>query len=413
MSFYHFTPTARRICLAWITIALLVAFTGCVQVTPPPEPVTITFECDEEDEAYCNRLIDAFHEDHGHITVELVRPKRYQYPEADVFVIWPFARRFFLQEDIDLLDLTPFIEQDRTFDREDLHPGTLSLFDDDGEMWAVPFMIDVDVMYYNRDLLDRYGVAYPQLDWTWDDFLRIGQALYDPDAGIYGYTPDEQLDDVLAFVYQNGGKIFDDLDDPTRTTFDDPLTVEALDWYAKLMYEREAAATPQQARKAYGIAGYTQTGIEQGRLGMWMGSLSEREGGPGDVEWNVNWGIAPLPRGKQSATFAFILGYTISPQAENPDACWQWVSFLTHQMPRYGMPVRKSLVASEAFEDEMGQDVAAVARAFIEYAMWLNPTAWDIYGTFDIFNEGVAKIVGNNETAGGAMTWAQQKSPFK
>jgi multiple sugar transport system substrate-binding protein len=268
-------------------------------------------------------------------------------------------------------------------------------------------------MYYNRDLFDEYGVAHPQLDWTWDDFLNTAKIFYAPAIGVFGYIPDEQKNDPLAFVYQNGGRIFDDFQNPTRTTFDDLYTIEALDWYAKLMFEYEAAATPNQARQAFSLTGYTRTGIKEGRLAMWSGTISERGGGVENEAWGVNWGIAPLPKGRQSATFAFTSGYVISSRAQDPDACWAWISFLTRQVPLYGMPARKSVADSKDFEDLVGKDVASVARMSVGHALFFSPSGWDIYGTFQIFNEALSGLYSGQMTAQQAMEWAQEKSQYK
>jgi hypothetical protein len=63
---------------------MLAVQAGCVHLTPTPEPVTITFQCAEEEEEHVRRLIEAFAETHGYITVELVRPRRYAWSEADL-----------------------------------------------------------------------------------------------------------------------------------------------------------------------------------------------------------------------------------------------------------------------------------------------------------------------------------------
>ncbi|MBN1584389.1 MAG: extracellular solute-binding protein [Anaerolineae bacterium] len=396
-------------------LCLFVILSGCVQITPTPEPAAITFACTEEEEAYFGPVREAFNKEYRHIAVEFVRPQRFSWPDMDVFDVSPFTRRFMDQEEaVATLDLSPYIGQDEAFEQADFYPGLIDMFRiEETEIWAIPYMVDVGVMYYNRDLFDEYGVAYPQLDWTWDDFLRTAQTFYAPVIGIFGYIPDEQKNDPLAFVYQNGGRIFDDFQNPTRTTFDDVYTIEALDWYAKLMYEYEAAATPQQARQAYSLTGSTQTGIREGRLGMWSGTLSDRGGRLDDEEWGINWGIVPLPKGKQSATFAFTNGYVISTSAQDPDACWAWISFLTHQVPPYGMPARKSVAESKGFEDMVGKDVAAVARASVEHALFFSPAGWDIYGTFQIFNEALEKLYSGKMTAQQVMEWAQQQSQYK
>jgi ABC-type glycerol-3-phosphate transport system substrate-binding protein len=395
-----------------LLVAVLLAQAGCVQITPTPEPATVAFPCPDADKLYCESLAEAFQNEHRHISIELIQPRQYDLSGLDIIGLPPFAQRFLSQADIELLDLTPFIEQGQEFERQDFYVGLIDMFADDEGIWAVPYMVDLDVIYYNRDLFDRYAVAYPPLEWTWDDFVRTAQAMYDPIDGVFGYIPHERHADVLDLIYQNGGRIFDDLGEPTRTTFDEPLTVEAVAWYASLMFEHEAIPTPYQARQAYGITGYIATGIEQGRLGMWMGTLAER-GSEAAQAGEINWGIAPMPRGATSAVFASVNGFSILADAEFPDACWEWISFLTRQAPLEGAPPRRSILEGEAFEERAGKDVAAVARASIEHALYLSPAGWDIYGTFQLFDEAMNKVTGGTATALEAMAWAQDRSQYK
>jgi multiple sugar transport system substrate-binding protein len=325
---------------------------------PPPEPAEISFACDARDEAYYEPLIASFERQRPHITVNLVRyGSGFEWPEADVWEVSPFTRRFMEMYEYEPLDLTPFVERgdpfgrqqaEFKFDREDFGPGLLDLFQDGDEIWAVPSALLVQGLYYNRDLFAEYGVATPTADWTWDDFSQAGKALYRPWEDVYGYTPDRDKNDPISFIYQNGGSIFDNLENPTRTTFDHPATIEALEWYAALMHEQEAAATPYQARQAWGISGPVRAGIQAGKLGMWTGNITPSGDATGGEPPEVNWGVAPLPQGKQRAAMGFALGYVISARAEAPDAAWEWLVYLTHQVPLYGIPVRSSFKEERA-----------------------------------------------------------------
>jgi ABC-type glycerol-3-phosphate transport system substrate-binding protein len=421
-------PRSRRFaraCRAIALLATLVATTSCSLpiLGPPPEPVEISFACSAEDEAFYAPLVADFTRQRSHITVNLIRyGSGFDWPEADVWEVSPFTRRFMDRYGYEPLDLTPFIERgdafgrqqaDFRFDRDDFGPELLDLFQSGDEVWAIPSALYVQGLYYNQDLFDRYGVAPPTADWTWEEFLQAGKALYRPQDGIYGYTPDRDKNDPFSFIYQNGGHIFDDLKNPTRTTFDHPATIEALEWYAALMHEQEAAATPYQARQAWGISGPVRAGIKAGKLAMWTGSITPGGDGLDGDPLEMNWGVVPLPMGKQRAALGFAQGYVISAQAENPDAAWEWLVYLTHQVPPYGVPIRASVLASQEFEDQVGQDVAAAARTSIEHVLLLSDEAWEIYGQFQTFSEALARIYSGMATPYEAMQWAQETSQFK
>ena len=56
-------------------------------------------------------------------------------------------------------------------------------FGDDFHLYAGPVNWDTVVIFYNKDLLDAAGLAYPTSDWTWDDFAADAQTLTDPQYG--------------------------------------------------------------------------------------------------------------------------------------------------------------------------------------------------------------------------------------
>lgn len=125
----------------------------------------------------------------------------------------------------------------------------------------------------------------------------------------------------------------------------------------------------------------------------------------------MRWGMVPLPRDAQSATLASIEGYFVSSQTQHPDACWQWISFLSEQTPYRLMPARKSLADSTAYEQQVGSDVAAVARASVESVMVPSPRLVEFGGVWGmIFWRALDAIIGGRSTPEEAMISAQQEA---
>jgi hypothetical protein len=215
----------------------------------------------------------------------------------------------------------------------------------------------------------------------------------------------------MQFVYQHGGRITDDLQRPTIATYDDPLTVEAVGWYAGLFSEHDVAPTEQEAMDE-GFGGAMETGIYLNRVGMWMGWFSERggryAGSPG--AWKMRWGLVPLPRDAQSIATARVGGYFISSQARYPDACWRWIVFLSKQMG-YGMlPARLSVVQSAEYGQLVGSSVAAVGQAAMEDAVLFPADLEEYEPLMWVFGAGVQRTIVDGYAPEEAMTWAQQQS---
>src|SRR5437868_5701413 len=51
---------------------------------------------------------------------------------------------------------------------------------------AAPMEWVTAAIYYNKDLFDKAGLAYPTAAWTWDDFAKDAAALTDKANGVYG-----------------------------------------------------------------------------------------------------------------------------------------------------------------------------------------------------------------------------------
>lgn len=408
----------RLLCAVLCVIAI--SLTGCTQATPTPELVTIRFVHPEVDRERYEELAREFNQKHPYVTVEL-EPREWNRlddvdgGDVDVFVTEPFDL-IELQEQGSVLNLDPFVERDKALILSDFYPGTAELLTIEGRSWAIPGGVDVMVMFYNKDLFDQHNIPYPDAGWTWNDFLNAAVATSDPDAGIYGYATTGPINslqyfDAALFVYQHGGRLVDDLDNPTRATFDDPLTVEAVEWYGELYHEYDVAPTPQEARRAFGGSQYALfNGLRNGNVAMWIGWLSDRGGLTWGVEWFVNWGMVALPRDERSITQADVEGYAIYSQTESPDACWEWIIFLTQEAGYRLMPARRSLAESTEYEQFVGENVATAAQTSIENAVMISPQLGAFGEVLALFTQGVNMVIEEEATAQEAMDWAQQQA---
>jgi len=416
--FANHSRVAKKRTGIWVVLCLLLASAiGCARATPTPEPVTISFAHPNFDQEYYQGLVQTFNESFPYITIEL-QPKRWDMlgglgaGNADTYVTSQFALSW-LQEQGNVLNLTPFIEQDESFNLADFASGTVDMYTKEGKIWGIPSGVDLMVMYYNQDLFDEMDAPYPQEGWTWNDFLETAIMVSDPNDGVFGYAPNYELFDPLLFIYQHGGRIFDDLQNPTRTTFDDPLTIEALEWFAALIFRHNVAPSPEQAREAFGRGGSLQVGVLQNKAAMWTGMLSERGGRGWPVDWDMRWGVVPLPEDRQSATLSLVDGYFISAQAQHPEACWEWVSFLSQRSPGRQVPVRTSLLNSAEYERQVGEQIASAARSSLDGALLLSPELAEFEPVLETFGNAFLAIVNERSTPEEAMVWAQQQSDFK
>ncbi|MBM4457813.1 MAG: extracellular solute-binding protein [Chloroflexi bacterium] len=409
---------AQRTPWMWFAACLVLPLllSACALAAPTAEPVTIIFAHPNFDETYYRGLVEQYKKTNPHVTIEL-KPRRWDMlgglsaDGADVVVTSQFALEDLLAKN-QIVSLDPLIAQDKTVDMADFYAGSVRLFVSNGKTWGLPAGLDPYVMYYNRDLFEQRRVALPVSGWTADEFLRTAAALRDPAANIYGYAVVTDMIDPLLFIYQRGGKLFDDLQNPTRTTFDDPRTIEAVAWYAKLLTEYNVAPTSDEVRRFFNNR--IQIGIYRNQVGMWMGPLSNRGGQLEPQRWQIKWGMAALPRGAEYATMATAEGYFIMSQCKKLQECWRWVVFMSKQPGNGFVPPRKSVAASKAYEQQVGSELASIARASVTNAVLIRPTDLEKFAAVvDLFGKALKSVVDGQATAQEAMQRAQQSSPLK
>lgn len=124
-----------------------------------------------------------------------------------------------------LADLTDAIDKS---DINDAFSETLvNNYVRDGVNYAVPKDFDTNALWYNKEIFDAAGVAYPTDDMTYDDLVATAEALKAAglDDGVYPFAcPVDFQTWYYQTVYANGGYIIND--DKTETGYDDPKTQE-------------------------------------------------------------------------------------------------------------------------------------------------------------------------------------------
>lgn len=223
----------------------------------------------------------------------------------------------------------------------------------DGEVYALPDRGGAMILYYNTDMFDAAGVAYPTAEWTWDDMLAAAQALTLRDGDEvtqWGFAAGGWWPWWMSFIYQNGGQILDGRTPVVNT----PEVQEALQFYVDLMYEYEVAPTPEDYANAGLSFGQPDPLFSQGKVafeltGFWLiGSLQNIP--------ELNWDIAPVWQQKERATAAFGSGLAITKDCAHKEEAFKVIEFLTSaegQLPIVEMgqdaPVNLDLLNSDAW----------------------------------------------------------------
>jgi ABC-type glycerol-3-phosphate transport system substrate-binding protein len=274
-----------------------------------------------------------------------------------------------------LLDLQPLFDADAAFSQSDYPPALLEPYRRNGALYGLPATVYLRGLSYNRSAFESAGVRLPSYEWKPGDFLAAAQALTsgEGDRKRYGYVPLSRDGELFFFIGQFGGKLTTGAGKDLRVNFTDPKVVEAIKWYLDLdgvhkvtppiffAYKRDVPPPPDN--------GYEL--VQNGRASMWFdqGGIIQPAEGLADP---FTVGVAPLPIGQGGLTGGDFSGlaFFISATAANPQACWDWIKFLsgdTRQLQSLGgIPARASVATSEEFARVAAPEQIALYNVYTE-----------------------------------------------
>ncbi len=249
------------------------------------------------------------------------------------------------------LDLRPYVAADldqATID--DWDPAQYrALFTPGGLQYGLPKYHGALALYYNKDLLDAYGVDYPDRTWDHDDYLGAMQRLTDDRDGdgradLWGSMLDVSWDRIQMYVNGWGGH-FVDPDDPSRCLMGAPEALAALEWLRARMWDDQVMATPLDVNNLSTRQAFVDQRVAMVEDGSW--ALKDIL-----VKAKFRLGVAPFPAGPvRRVTLATTDGFGIYARTRHPDQAWELLKFLIS--PDYGramaqanflQPARASLV---------------------------------------------------------------------
>ena len=216
----------------------------------------------------------------------------------------------------------------------------------DGKLNAIPTFVDYWVLYYNKEMFEQKGIAYPK---TMDEIFVAAQKLNDPSKGVAGFVS-RGLKNANVPVWTSWmlGQGMETVKDGRLMT----ATPEAI-WAADLYRRLNRDVAPP------GTVGFNwnecQTSFATGRAAMWLDGIGFatplEDPTKSKVVGKVGYGVVPPgPKAHHSAIFGDGLG--ISRTSKNKQAAWLYLQYITNKNQQLailkngaGSPARNSAFA--------------------------------------------------------------------
>ena len=171
--------------------------------------------------------------------------------------------------------------------------GGLSDYAMGGKTYAIPYRQDSWVLFYNKDLFDKAGVAYPDGSWTWDKYVSVSEklttALKAKGSAALGDYEHSWQSTVQGFALAQtpGASI-----------------LKADFGYLKPYYQKVLALQSAGAQPSFGTVStnkltyQAEFGKQQAAMmlmGTWYIATLLKQQSTGDAD-SFSWGMAPAPQ---------------------------------------------------------------------------------------------------------------------
>ena len=199
----------------------------------------------------------------------------------------------------------------------------------DGKRYGLPYDGDIHILFYNAELLDRYGVTPPT---TWDEYDDVAAKITtDARGAAYGaIVSGQQVPMILGCSYINrltgyGGNLFDSSGKPALTS---DASIAAL----KHLVAVAPAALPTPLQIGFDQANTAFLTGQGALLDTWT-DMALRAEDPTASQIAGKWGAVSLPVGGTNTTPRTALdagfGLGISTATKNADAAAAFINWAT------------------------------------------------------------------------------------
>jgi multiple sugar transport system substrate-binding protein len=265
-----------------------------------------------------------------------------------------------------LLELTDFLKQDTNFN--DWVPSALQAYGEypigSGHYYGAPIMADVQVLIYNKNILNEYSIDPASLT-TWDALLGAAQTIkaggkYDGFVWFWIGSGDQIQSAWNELAWSWGGELWDPQTYQFEGVVNSPQNVAALE-YARNLY----LAGPEGAGNfSYGEVTTAMCDGTSAMTAIWVG-VAAGWTDPASCKEFPNMGFMVPPAGPAAHILQLGgMGMNVSAYTKNKDAALAFLKWLMSQETQLkwvqmgGYSALQSVLASDTFKNAAPFNVA-------------------------------------------------------
>lgn len=218
-----------------------------------------------------------------------------------------------------LEDLTEYHNE---FKFDDFYKKSVETLSWKNKIYAVPRDISNLVIFYNKNIFDKYNVPYPDKNWTFDKFLAISQKLTEkPD--IFGISFEEEPLFYLPYLMSEGGGFLSD--DLTTNIFNDKKSQKGLRFYADLRNKYHTAPQKDESASATMAQMFLQGRLAMHLSGRWLVPKYRQEA-------KFDWDVIEFPKGDAGSVVPMdASGWAVAKSSKHKKEAFKLVKYLSSE----------------------------------------------------------------------------------
>ena len=266
--------------------------------------------------------------------------------EPDVFMVLGTDFNQFSSMGV-MKNLEPLMEKDPDFDEEKYFSSSLRSGQYGEVQYALPYETVPTLMFVNKTLLAKEGIAMPNPDWNWDTMYSICQKTtkdLDGDGvldqfGCYNFG-------WMDAVYSNGGEIFEA--DGKESNFTDEKVVESIQFVRRLNDLYQGQKVTQEDFNAGNVVFMPLTFAEYRTYKTYPYKIKRYA--------NFQWDCITMPAGYQGGNLS---------HTKHEQLAWEFLKLLTYDekiqteifRSSQGASVLKKVTESKEMESIVQEDM--------------------------------------------------------
>ncbi len=225
--------------------------------------------------------------------------------------------------------------------------------DINGKAYAMPYQWVASLLFYNKDIFDDAGVAYPTRDWTYEQLIDVSKKLSadtnsDGKIDQYGFFSNASHTFLDSMIKAYGGKVLSS--DYKTCHIDEPVAIDVMQKLVDMIHKDKSAPVAASYDALLASGGEM---FRSGKMGMTIDGSYMIDS---FKEVSFNWDATMVPKGPvKRSIYGGPDGISIAKDTEHPDEAWKFVAFMTGaNRPEEtwipgGVPITKSVAGSDAW----------------------------------------------------------------